>query len=313
MGAVLAACVPALAQTIALPDAELPPPAAAALPVPYSTSPAVSPVQYVAPHAAAASCGPNGCGGPACGASCGTPCCGPTGCSNGCNTGCCGSKGWGRKTCDGDGCEETWWWEKMCGNWGAFNWCDFACTALMPYTSACPWADCERTLLWGDFEYLIWWMRNGNMTATLATTGGPAGLGVLGAPSTVPLTSDQINFNAQSGIRLTLGGWLATDSSLGFEGRVFWLEQEGIGNDFISNAAGVPLINSPYTNALNGLQGGQLSAFPGLAAGGVSFSADTKLWGAELNLAARRRGGPWWSRCRRGCTWTRPSSSVTAI
>jgi hypothetical protein len=82
---------------------------------------------------------------------------------------------------------------------------------------------------WADADYLLWWLREGRLPATL-TTSAPASRGLLGRPDTRVLYGDDRletrHGDRFNGIEATLGCWLDDGQSVGVEGSAFFLERD---------------------------------------------------------------------------------------
>jgi hypothetical protein len=130
-------------------------------------------------------------------------------------------------------------------------------------------------------EFLMWWM-NPARIPTLATTNTLGGPGILGNPGTQnligPGTIGPTFFN---GFRVRAGGWLESDCDPihGFDGSYFFLGQRGT----TTTISGLPVISRPFTQAGNGQQAVEVVAQPGISVGRFVVSADSSLWGADLN------------------------------
>jgi len=102
----------------------------------------------------------------------------------------------------------------------------------------------RASCLWIDGEYLLWWSK--------------------GQP--LPFTSENLDYGAFSGFRITVGGWLDSERQFGLEGRAFWLPEQTAG---ISAA-------TPGSFPIPGLG---LS----VASAQASVTSNSTLFGADLN------------------------------
>ncbi|HYV38480.1 MAG TPA: BBP7 family outer membrane beta-barrel protein, partial [Gemmataceae bacterium] len=88
------------------------------------------------------------------------------------------------------------------------------------WVDACEQANncCGRC--WASVEYLVWWIKDAPVPA-LVTTGDPkegALAGALGSPGTrILFGGSDLSFDAFSGVRINLGGWLNCDRTIGVE------------------------------------------------------------------------------------------------
>jgi hypothetical protein len=120
---------------------------------------------------------------------------------------------------------------------------------------------------------------------TASPAGTPAAqAGLLGTPGTVILFGgDQVNDDARSGGRFTLGAWLNDCQTFGVEGDFFMLSSKG--TSFAASSAGSPILARPFFDATTGRPNSELIAFPGLLAGSVfADTGSTGLLGADALL-----------------------------
>jgi Putative beta barrel porin-7 (BBP7) len=148
--------------------------------------------------------------------------------------------------------------------------------------------------IWGGAEYLLWWVRDMN-TPPLVTTGNPhdAVPGALGQPGTVVLFGDKpLDFDSNSGVRFTIGGWLDPEETWGLEGSGFLLERRSVNFAAQSDAAGNPPLYVPFFRVPTNAEGSLTLADPLFGfAGGITVQATTELFGGELNLLRRVSSG----------------------
>lgn len=141
-------------------------------------------------------------------------------------------------------------------------------------------------------EYLLWWIRPPRYPV-LATTGTVASQGRLGHPETVVLFGgDTVAYDPFHGGRFTIGYWCDPCQKWGFEVTGFFLSQQSL--KFVTDSSQYPIITRPFFNINDGLEDSEITAAPGIARGGLSINAPSRLWGIEPNL---RR-----NLCC-GCTW----------
>ena len=150
--------------------------------------------------------------------------------------------------------------------------------------------------LWFQADYLMWWVKGAPMPQPLITSGSSSDPipGALGQPGTSTLYGGQrTNFGLNSGLRLSLGGWLDADQRWGAELSGFSLgrysRRAAFGSDGTTDASlGQPFVNpnvgeEAYSTSLNGLIAGRIFA-----------STSTQLYGWEANVLrnlARGNGG----------------------
>lgn len=178
-----------------------------------------------------------------------------------------------------------------------------------PCTASCP------PRLWASGEYLLWWTKDGSLHFPIVTYGDanvedPFQAGALDAPGTVILYGPAaLDYGTNSGLRLTLGGWLSDARCLGLEGRGFLLDKRStIFRATGSAAPGSPVLAIPFFNTslipplylpghIIGEDANEGSFPAGLIGGGASgtvvVSSTSRFWGAEVNgLVNGVRGGP---------------------
>src|SRR5258708_35573383 len=96
--------------------------------------------------------------------------------------------------------------------------------------------------VWASADYLYWWTRP-DRVPPLVTVGTQASRGILGQPGTSTLIGDSgLGGIPHSGVRLTLGGWLAEDMLVGLEGNYFVMDSSSA-HDAIgaTDVAGAPV------------------------------------------------------------------------
>ncbi len=160
--------------------------------------------------------------------------------------------------------------------------------------------DDGKSCLWGGADYLLWWVKGGPLPYPFVLTGpvngpppnnNPGALNEAGVPT---LTGKSIDFGALSGVRVTAGGWLDSEGSLGIEGSGFLLPQQTKSYRAASDANGNPVLGFRYldTPAANNLAEDifQASIPPGNAnmvgpfGGGLAVISNIRLWGSEANM-----------------------------
>jgi hypothetical protein len=149
-----------------------------------------------------------------------------------------------------------------------------------------PAADCPVGYV--SAEYLLWWLKRPTLSEPLATTGPAGATGVLGNANTVILLDkDGLDYNPQSGGRVTAGIWFDPAHILALEGDAFLFEHKPTGFSDISPGA---LLAVPYTNVQTGMQAAYAVANMGVSTGAVAITSTDQLWGAESNLVINTQG-----------------------
>ncbi len=180
---------------------------------------------------------------------------------------------------------------------------DPAAAATLPMPAAAGTADLPvtpfagapiRSRLYADADYLLWWIRRGNLPEQpLVTTGvqTPANattVGIVGQPGTQTLFGkNSLEWNIVSGANLTIGYNFSADESWGVEGRGFILPKQTINYNF--SGTGTPLVTRPIFDNFNKLEGTyDVSSVDATGApivtGSLNILATTEFWGYELNL-----------------------------
>lgn len=149
-----------------------------------------------------------------------------------------------------------------------------------------PWA--PGTSMWLYAEYLLVWLRTGNMPELIGTI--PAGLA-----NTNPLPAGAINpifiapgsnlsYGVQNGLKATAGLWLNPEGTFGLEGSYLILQRDVKHKQFASS--GSPVLGQLYFDPVTGRQTILESARPGPGARTAQVGADVgeQLWGFESNL-----------------------------
>jgi hypothetical protein len=136
-------------------------------------------------------------------------------------------------------------------------------------------------------EYILWWLREGRLPATL-TTSPQSSQGLIGQPGTQVLYGDDRletrHDDRFNGLRLTLGYWFDDAQSFGIEGNAFFLERDS--TYFKATSDGSTLLARPYLNP-DGSAASYIIA--GLAPSGLQSGAFVgysriQLYGQEANV-----------------------------
>jgi hypothetical protein len=154
-------------------------------------------------------------------------------------------------------------------------------------------------------EYLLWKIKTAPSPGPLVTTGNPADPlpGALGQPGTrVLLGNSPFRYDSLSGGRITLGGWLDAEATLGAEASGFLLERGSTHFALASDANGnppiyIPVINQTPTSTNFGHEGSIAIADVPTAGlvGNIAVGTATNLWGAEANAVFNLARSDRWS------------------
>jgi hypothetical protein len=149
---------------------------------------------------------------------------------------------------------------------------------------------------------MLWWIKRAPLATPLITettnpfvfdVNGNSISGGLGVPGTFTLFgANDLHYNPFSGGRLSLGGWLDDDHSVGFEARGFVLEQKRIQAGSHSDPNGNPVIGIPIFDVFNAISGGEnaitesfpITPFGGGFEGGDLVISKSQLWGANADV-----------------------------
>jgi hypothetical protein len=148
--------------------------------------------------------------------------------------------------------------------------------------------------IWASSDYLWWRIKDAPLPEPLLLANStPGGIPLPGFPGTQVAYGQQTQtLGGFSGGRLTLGGWLNENRTIGLEGSAFLLEERSAGISVSSDANGNPALGAPLNIGIPGppfFPTGLPLAFPGALTGASTVISSTQLWGAEANLVASLR------------------------
>jgi hypothetical protein len=98
------------------------------------------------------------------------------------------------------------------------------------------------------------------------------------------LGASNVDFDAFSGGRLTLGTWLDEAGTIGVEGRGLLLERRLLAPRFSSDPLGNPGLGVPFFNTLTNQEDFATFASPNNLVGTIQTTFTSQLWGAEASL-----------------------------
>lgn len=156
--------------------------------------------------------------------------------------------------------------------------------------------------VWGGLDYMLWWVAPNPVSGPNLVTKGnwtdPAP-GAVGQKSTTQVgPAPSIDYGTFSGGKMTLGGWLDADQTVGLEFTGFLLEQRSWGQYYQGGALGSNEIFTNPTKALLPYRGrdvvGQWSTAAGLKQSGVQLApinnyqlgSNLQMWSADINWLA---------------------------
>jgi hypothetical protein len=150
----------------------------------------------------------------------------------------------------------------------------------------------NQFVIWGSAEYLLWWVKNQPLSTPLVTTGTQAA--PLGVPpgASVLFGGSDIDYNAFSGGRFTLGMGLGQNGNAdwGVEASGFFLEKRVTNFAASSGENGIPVLARPFVNANSGTPDALLVSAPAVtsilpvAAGTVAVSSFSDMYGWDIDL-----------------------------
>ncbi len=141
---------------------------------------------------------------------------------------------------------------------------------------------------WASAEYLNWWIRGQPTPGPIVTTGDPASptAGFLFDSSTVVLFGNEdIRMGSLKGGRITIGGWIDSESITGIEFVGFYLPKRETRFQAASDATGVPVL----ALSANLLGGGEEVLWAASTiqvaniAGSIDITTSSQFLGGELN------------------------------
>lgn len=147
-------------------------------------------------------------------------------------------------------------------------------------TSCCEWEShvCgPRGRVWAEADYLLWWMKGAPLPPLVTTSPAGTAVNVAGAlttrGTTVLFGREHVNEDMRNGFRVTVGGWIDCEQTLGLEANFFALEN--LSTNFDRSSTGTPILARPFFNANTNAADARLVAFPGLLTGRVSVTDAT--------------------------------------
>jgi hypothetical protein len=136
-----------------------------------------------------------------------------------------------------------------------------------------------RGRFWAEGEFLYWWMR-GSPVPSLVTSGSPTTpptqVGVLGQQGTINLFggSQPLNEEPRIGGRVTIGGWIDCEQTLGIEASGLLIGDKKTTFN-AGSLAGGQVLARPFFDANFNAQNERLVSFPAVANGTISIQAKT--------------------------------------
>lgn len=130
-------------------------------------------------------------------------------------------------------------------------------------------------------EFLLWWVRAGNVPVLASTASGQE-VGYLGMASTQTLLGPgSFGDTSRTGFRLRAGTLLGESGSAGIDAGFFYLGEKA--SDFRVDSGQFPTIARPFFAPNFNREFAELVAFPGLSTGALEVRTASQLWGADVN------------------------------
>lgn len=165
-----------------------------------------------------------------------------------------------------------------------------------------PTGPLEQGQIWGGLDYLLWWMTPNAISGPELVTRGnwnDSAPGAVGQTNTVIVgPAPNINYGGFSGGKLTLGGWLDFDQSIGIEFTGILTEQRSWGAYYEGATLPANQIFTNPTNALLPYQGsnaiGQWSTASTLKQAGIvlppinnyMLDSNLRMWSGDISGVA---------------------------
>lgn len=148
-----------------------------------------------------------------------------------------------------------------------------------PMNSCCNEMDPKHTF-WFSSEYLVWWITDQRLRVPLVT-GGTSGQVLFG--------QNDLDYQAFSGGRVTLGSWINCQHTIGMEINGFYLEQRTFGDRFTSGGEGGATLFVPFTKAVyNTSSSFTIADAAANRTGGIAITTSSRMWGAEASTVFNR-------------------------
>jgi len=149
---------------------------------------------------------------------------------------------------------------------------------------------CAGSRVWASAEFLIWWLRPGNLPTVIgAIPGNLAGVNPLPDDSIVPVfggAANDLDYGEHLGYRFTLGVWLNPEQTVGIDGNYWRLQRQTIG--FSGASDGDPVLGPTFFDPITGRDTIAVLSEPGRLTSTASARISDRMWGFEAN--ARFRG-----------------------
>jgi hypothetical protein len=156
-------------------------------------------------------------------------------------------------------------------------------TGLVPGVDCLPSCVPHQDRFYGEVSYLLGWIKDAPSPGPIAIA-APVGAPLLG-PATRTIIGDTSQFDAQNGVRVTVGSWFGCDASWGIEASGFILERTSLNDAALSNGANTNTVNvfRPIFNLNTGVVDTARVGGPGVV-GSVAQQQNTRFWGADANF-----------------------------
>lgn len=146
----------------------------------------------------------------------------------------------------------------------------------------------EPGTLWGNVEYLLWWIRDSRAPIVIGTAPGSlANTNPFPPGSIMPFIGGgrNVDYQEHNGGRITLGTWLDCDHVWGVNAGYFQLEHKVRGAHAASS--GDPILGPVFFDPTNSLETIILFSTPGERSSTADAFSNERLWGAEANVTMK--------------------------
>jgi hypothetical protein len=148
---------------------------------------------------------------------------------------------------------------------------------------------CDQERVWVNAEYLLWWLKSNPTPPLIGTL--PAALAVqnlndlpAGAIGNL-FGGSPLRFDAFSGGRISAGGWLNPEQTVGLEAGAFYLERRNI--SFGAATKGDPVVGPVFFDITANKESIIVPVSPADAVENARAFASERFWGAEANYRYR--------------------------
>jgi len=136
---------------------------------------------------------------------------------------------------------------------------------------------------WGSIDFMHVWTKGRNLPSLVTTSPGATPFATAGVlPAATTLFGGRVGEGRQSAGRLDMGFWLDECHSNGIGFRLFAIEGDRSGYHAQSDAAGVPILATPYFDFLTNQNAAIVASHPTNFAGSIGVQTDNDMLSAEM-------------------------------